>query len=82
VEAHGFALSAIRPVVGPLAWTSILRSFGLAYALRRLPICGGALSAAAAVAYNLRAWLEDWITPAQVTADNACVYVTLFKRCG
>ncbi len=82
VEAHGFTLHDIRPVVGPLAWTSILRSFGLAYAFRRIPIFGRGLSAAAAVAYNLRAWLEDKITPAQVTAENACVYVTLFKRDG
>lgn len=82
VEAHGFTLHEIRPVVGPLAWTSILRSFGLAYAFRRIPIFGRGLSAAAAVAYNLRAWLEDKITPAQVTAENACVYVTLFKRNG
>jgi SAM-dependent methyltransferase len=82
VEAHGFTLREIRPVVGPLAWTSILRSFGLAYALRRIPVGGPALNAVAAVIYNLRAWLEDLITPAQVTAENACVYVTLFKRDG
>ncbi len=82
VEAHGFILSEIRPVVGPLAWTSILRSFGLAYALRRIPVAGHALIAAAAVTYNLRAWLEDLITPVQVRAENACVYVTLFKRDG
>ncbi|HUJ85898.1 MAG TPA: class I SAM-dependent methyltransferase [Burkholderiales bacterium] len=82
VEAHGFTLRQIRPVVGPLAWTSILRSFGMAYAFRRIPVFGRALSAAAALAYNLRAWLEDGITPAQVTAENACVYVTLFKRDG
>ncbi|HEX7052600.1 MAG TPA: class I SAM-dependent methyltransferase [Burkholderiales bacterium] len=80
VAAHGFSLVEMRPVVGPLAWTSILRSFGLAYALRRLPLAGGALCAAATVAYNLRAWLEDAITPEQVRADNACVYVTLFRR--
>jgi hypothetical protein len=70
----------MRPVVGPLAWTSILRSFGFAYAFRRIPLVGHALSAAAALMYNLRAWLEDCITSEQVLANNACVYVTLFKR--
>jgi SAM-dependent methyltransferase len=80
VEAHGFELLAMVPVVGPLAWTSILRSFGLAYALRRVPLAGNALCAAATALYNLRAWLEDAITPEEVRAQNACVYVTLFRR--
>jgi SAM-dependent methyltransferase len=80
VEVYGFSLVAMRPVVGPLAWTTILRSYGFAYAFRRVPAIGTALSAAATLLYNLRACLEDSITPAQVTADNACVYVTLFKR--
>jgi SAM-dependent methyltransferase len=80
VEAHGFALLEMRAVVGPLAWTSILRSFGLAYALRRVPLVGAGLCAASTVFYNLRAWAEDAITPARVRAENACVYVTLFQR--
>lgn len=80
VEAHGFRLLEMRPVVGPLAWTSILRSFGAAYVLGRAPFAGNALSAMFAFFYNLRAWLEDGITPARITADNACVYVTLFRR--
>ncbi len=80
VEAHGFELVEMRPVVGPLAWTTILRSFGFAYAFRRIPLVGHAISTGATLLYNLRAWLEDRITPAQVTADNACVYVALFRR--
>jgi SAM-dependent methyltransferase len=80
VEARGFRLLEMRAVVGPLAWTSILRSFGVAYAMRRIPVVGHAIAALAAVLYNLRAWCEDAITPAHVTADNACVYVGLFRR--
>lgn len=82
VEAHGFKMHEIRPVVGPLAWTSILRSFGAAYFFRRVPFIGDALSAATTLLYNVRAWLDDGITPAQITAENACVYVTLFRRDG
>ena len=80
VEAQGFRLVAMRPVVGPLAWTSILRSYGVAYACRRIPLVGGALASFGALLYNVRAWLEERITPAQLTADNACVYVALFER--
>jgi len=80
VEARGFTLREMRPVVGPLAWTSILRSFGFAHFFRRIPLAGVGLSALAALAFNLRAWLEDRVTPMQVTANNACVYVGLFQR--
>jgi SAM-dependent methyltransferase len=80
VEAHGFRLVAMRPVVGPLAWTSILRSYGFAYACRRIPLAGGVLASLGALLYNVCAWVEDCITPEQLTADNACVYVALFER--
>ena len=29
---------------------------------------------------NLKAAIEDWVTPPWVTKDNACVYVTLSHR--
>jgi SAM-dependent methyltransferase len=80
VEERGFRLVAMRAVVGPLAWTSVLRSYGFALACRRIPLVGGALAALGVLLYNLRAWLEDCVTPEHLTADNACVYVTLFER--
>jgi len=80
IEERGFGLVEMRSVIGPLAWTTILRCFGFVYAVRRIPAAGKVLSAAAAVVCNLLAWLEDRLTPAAIRADNACVYVTLFKR--
>jgi len=68
------------PVVGPLAWTTMVRLTCVAVALRRLPLVGKGLAAAVAVIMNLKATVEDWITPAWVTKDNACVYVTLSRR--
>jgi SAM-dependent methyltransferase len=82
VEAHGFRLVEMRSVVGPLAWTSILRSYGFALAARRIPVAGAPLSAAGALLGNLLSWVEDRVTPASVTADNACVYVGLYRREG
>jgi len=80
VEAAGFALVAMRPVAGPLAWTTVLRAVGLCHFLARLPFVGGALAAAAAIVFGAKAWLEDRLTPAAVVRDNACVYVGLFRR--
>lgn len=80
VEAQGFRLLEMRAVVGPLAWSTILRSFGFALAFRRVPVAGRLLTALTAFVCNLRAWLEDRVTPARITADNACTYVALFRR--
>jgi len=80
VEAYGFRLVRISPVVGPLAWTTVFRSLGAAQLLRRLPLLGTLLSQAVAVALNICAWVEDKITPAHMTADNACIYLCLFTR--
>jgi SAM-dependent methyltransferase len=76
LEAHGFAVEAAAPVLGPLAWTTVLRLTCFRYALGKAPLIGAAVGGMLSVLMNLRAWAEDAVTPAWVTADNACVYVT------
>ena len=80
VEERGFSLVRICPVVGPLAWTTVFRSLGLSRLLRRIPVIGALLSPPIATALNLCAWLEDHVTPKSMTAENACIYVALFRR--
>lgn len=80
VESHGFRLVRMEPVVGPLAWTTIFRALGAAYALKQVPVLGPLLAGLAAVPFNARAWLEDRITPRAITAVNACTYIGLFRR--
>ncbi len=80
VESRGFRLERIDPVIGPLAWTTVFRSIGVAHALKHVPLAGPPLTVAAAVLYNARAWLEDRITPRAITAVNACTYIALFRR--
>ncbi|MCD6044227.1 MAG: hypothetical protein K0R40_3830 [Burkholderiales bacterium] len=80
VEAHGFSLVRMRPVIGPLAWMMVFHNLGLAYALGRIPVLGGALARVLAVPMNVLAWLEDRITPAHVTENNACIDLALFRR--
>ena len=77
MEAHGFKVTACAPVVGPLAWTTVLRLTGFCFVLRRIPVLGPLTAAALAAVMNARAFAEDALTPAGITADNACVYVTL-----
>jgi SAM-dependent methyltransferase len=82
IEARGFKVIACVGVVGPLAWTTMVRLTCASQILRRVPAIGGLLSGMLAVFMNLRAALEDKLTPERVTQDNACVYITLCKPAG
>lgn len=79
ISSHGFEVIECRPVVGPLAWTTIIRITAIAHFLRAIPGIGRVVADAATLAANARARLEDAVTPASITADNACVYVTLSR---
>ena len=75
IERHGFRVGACIPVVGPLAWTTVLRLTGFCYLLKRVPAIGPGLSYLLAIVMNTRALIEDWVTPRRFTQDNACIYV-------
>ena len=77
--ARGIAVRDLVPLVGPLATTTIIRLTGFAFAARKLPIIGRLIAGAMAVVMNLRAVVEDMLTPIQIRLDNACVY---FVRAG
>ena len=79
LAAHGFDVTECRPVVGPMAWTTIIRITGIAHFMRAIPRIGRLVANTATLAANARARLEDAMTPASITADNACVYVTLSR---
>ena len=80
VESRGFRVQRMEAVVGPLAWTTVFRSLGVAQFLKNIPLAGRPLAGATALVYNVRAWLEDRITPPAITAVNACTYIALFRR--
>ncbi len=71
----GFSVRETVAIAGPLATSTIIRLTGFAYALRKLPLIGPALTMALATVMNLRALIEDRITPAAIRDDNACVYL-------
>jgi SAM-dependent methyltransferase len=79
LRAHGFEVFACESVVGPLAWTTMVRMTCFAVALRGVPVIGRFLASALAVVMNLKAAAEDRVTPKDVTSNNACVYVTLSR---
>jgi SAM-dependent methyltransferase len=82
IETAGFEVIRCVPVVGPLAWTSLIRLTGVCYILRKVPLVGRPAADVAAFLANCWAWIEDRVTPKSMTADNACVYVTLSRPRG
>lgn len=80
IAKGGFETVECTPVVGPLAWTTIVRLTCFCYALRKVPAVGRLVGGFLAVVMNLRAMVEDAITPQWVTRDNACVYLALCRR--
>jgi SAM-dependent methyltransferase len=82
ITAHGFKVVECVPIVGPLAWTTLIRLTCACYALRRIPVIGKPLGAMLALIMNTRARVEEAITPAWVTHDNACVYLVLARPIG
>lgn len=79
IEAQGFEVLECFSLVGPLAWTTMMRLTCFATPLRRIPLVGGLAAGALALVMNLRAMLEDKVTPGWVSADNACVYLTVSR---
>jgi SAM-dependent methyltransferase len=77
IANHGFDVIECVPVVGPLAWTTMVRLTCACYALRKIPFVGCKIGQMLALVMNARAWLEDIITPDWVKNDNACVYLVL-----
>jgi SAM-dependent methyltransferase len=79
---NGFETTECISVLGPLAWTTLVRLTCAHHACRRVPLLGAPLAALLALAMNARGLLEEQITPEWVRRDNACVYVTLSRATG
>ncbi len=77
---RGFTVKEARPVVGPLAWTTQFRLFGLRHVFLKVPVLGWLLFWPILLLMNVRMWLEDAVTPASIRDDNASVYITLSHR--
>jgi SAM-dependent methyltransferase len=82
IARHGFETTECIPVLGPLAWTTVLRLICGYQLCLRIPLIGRALASILAVIMNARCYLENLITPEWVRRDNACVYVTLSRAAG
>jgi SAM-dependent methyltransferase len=80
LEKRGLVTDEIFAVMGPLATTTVIRSSGFAFVARKLPLLGPLIAGCMAVIMNVRAWLEDRITPAGMRNDNACVYLVRARK--
>ncbi|MCB2089571.1 MAG: class I SAM-dependent methyltransferase [Sphingomonadaceae bacterium] len=75
LEARGWVVDQCQSIVGPLAWTTLIRLTGYCFALRKLPLLGRPIAAMLAALMNCRAVIEDAVTPHGIKHDNGCVYL-------
>jgi SAM-dependent methyltransferase len=80
LQARGFEVQTVRSVVGPLAWTTQFRLFGLRHVLLKVPVLGPLLLVLFTCLMNLRMVVEDAVTPAGLRDTNSCVYVVLARK--
>jgi SAM-dependent methyltransferase len=77
---RGLAVEEVQAIAGPLATSTLIRLTGFAFVLRRVPIIGAPLASLLAALMNLRAKLEDQLTPEQMRKDNACVFLVRARK--
>lgn len=80
LATHGLVVEECMAIAGPLATTTLIRMTGYAFMLRKLPWLGAPLAGVLAMVMNIRARLEDAITPAQMRLDNASVYLVRARK--
>lgn len=79
LNKSGFDVVAVKPVVGPLAWTTQFRAIAYHHVLERFGAIGRLASIPLGYSFYLRMLLEDRMTPRALTETNAAVYVVIAK---
>jgi SAM-dependent methyltransferase len=75
LQMRGWSVDSCEAICGPLAWTTILRLTGFCFVLRRIPVVGVPIGWVLSLIMNIRAAIEDFLTPAHITDNNACIYL-------
>lgn len=79
LELAGFEVLEVRPIVGPLAWTTQFRSLAYHHLFSRMGWLGKAISAIVCTLMYTRMWVEDKVTPVSIRDSNASVYLLVAK---
>jgi SAM-dependent methyltransferase len=77
---RGLTVEDVEAIVGPLATTTLIRLTGFAFTIRRIPLLGRPAAALLAALMNLRARVEDSLTPKSIRDDNACVFLVRARK--
>ena len=77
---RGFEVLEVKAIIGPLAWTTLFRLFGIRHALMGIPALGKILVPPMAFLMNIRMILEDAMTPRSIRDVNAAIYVVLARK--
>lgn len=80
IEARGFVVEKIFPVVGPLAWTTQFRLLAYNFVFQKIPVIFRPLIFVLNVFSYFKMLIEDCVTPRDVVEKNASTYVVVARR--
>jgi SAM-dependent methyltransferase len=80
IERSGFVVAETLPCLGPLAYATQLQLLLVKGLLLKLGMLGRWLSVPLSILGQCLIWIEEFITPAWLKADNACVYVVAARK--
>lgn len=80
VEELGFKVESCKALLGPLAWTTQVRLLGLHVFLRKYNLLALVAKYLLYPLVNSRIFIEDLITPRQITNEQAAYYVLTCKK--
>ncbi len=80
LESRGFVVESVESIVGPMGWTLVMRLLGYVSIFQKIPLLGSGLTVLFSLVMNLRALLEDKITPHAVLQENACMYLVTARK--
>jgi len=80
IESHGFRVSDVEAIIGPLAWTSQFRCFAYNRLLLSIPFIGRMLASVSNLLFYVRMKLEDSLTPSEMTEHNAAIYIVRAQK--
>jgi len=80
LESRGLEVRDLKYAVGPLAWTTLFRLFGIREVLMKLPLLGMFILIPVTILANLTMIFEDLITPEDICLNNASTYIVLARK--
>jgi len=80
LESRGFEMISMKGLVGPLAWTSLFRFFGLREVVRTVPVLGSLVMPVLNSLHNSWVFLQDSVTPEKFKQRDPAIFAVHCRK--